>query len=115
MANAGNSPPMVCRGDTILHPKVEGIPVGLLEDRPYDEVVFPAQSGDVILLYSDGVPDQLGKSDEEFGVRRISRLLKKHRGRPAAEIVGAFFKELDEFAGEVPISDDQSLIVMKVI
>lgn len=117
MTNAGNSPPMVSRGDKILHPKVEGIPVGLLEDRPYDEVEFEAESGDVILLYSDGVQDQMGEKnpDEEFGVRRISRLLKKHRDRPAAEIVGAYFKELDEFAGKLPISDDQSVIVMKVI
>lgn len=95
-----------------------GIPVGLLEDRPYDEVEFQAEPGDVILLYSDGVQDQQGEQSpdsEEFGVRRISRLLKKHRERPAAEIVGAFFKELDEFAGKLPISDDQSVIVMKVI
>lgn len=118
MANAGNSPPMVSRGDKIIHPKVEGIPVGLLEDRPYDDVEFQAEPGDVILLYSDGVQDQQGpgnEDSEEFGVRRLSRLLKKHRDRPAAEIVGAVFRELDEFAGDHPISDDQSIIVMKVI
>ncbi|MFN7934216.1 MAG: GAF domain-containing protein [Bryobacteraceae bacterium] len=117
MTNAGNSPPMVSRGDKILYPKVEGIPVGLLEDRPYDELEFQAEAGDVVLLYSDGVQDQQGEKnpDEEFGVRRIARLLKKHRDRPAAEIVGAYFKELDAYAGKLPISDDQSIIVMKVI
>lgn len=117
MTNAGNSPPMVSRGDKILYPKVEGIPVGLLEDRPYDELEFQAEPGDVVLLYSDGVQDQQGEKnpDEEFGVRRIARLLKKHRDRPAAEIVGAYFKELDAYAGKLPISDDQSIIVMKVI
>jgi len=119
MTNAGNTQPMVSRGDEIIIPKVEGIPVGLLEERPYDETVFTAESGDVVLLFSDGVQDQLapfeeGKEPKEYGTKRISRLLKKMRDKPAAEIVGAIFDDLDKFADGAPITDDQSVIVMKV-
>jgi sigma-B regulation protein RsbU (phosphoserine phosphatase) len=119
MTNAGNTQPMVSRGDEILIPKVEGIPVGLLEERPYDETVFTAESGDVVLLFSDGVQDQLapfeeGKEPHEYGTRRLTRLLKKMRDKPAAEIVGAIFNDLDRFAAGTPITDDQSIIVLKV-
>jgi sigma-B regulation protein RsbU (phosphoserine phosphatase) len=120
MTNAGNTPPMICRGEEIIIPKVEGIPVGLLEDRPYDELVFQAEAGDMILLFSDGVQDQLavqeaGEEPMEYGTKRLTRLLKKYCGRPPQELVGQIFKDLDQFAKGTSITDDQSLIVMKVI
>ncbi|MBI3683045.1 MAG: GAF domain-containing protein, partial [Acidobacteria bacterium] len=119
MTNAGNTPPMVCRDSQILTPKVEGVPVGLLEGREYDEVVFQAQPGDVILLYSDGVQDQQRHAEEggeearEYGVKRLGRLLRKARSRSASEIVGAVFKDLDQFAAGAPITDDQSVVALK--
>ena len=45
----------------------EGIPLGLLEDREYDEVTLKTKKGDTILLFSDGVADQLNR--QERGVR----------------------------------------------
>ncbi len=42
MANAGGSPPMVCRDGDILKLQVEGVPLGLLPDREYDEKNFQA-------------------------------------------------------------------------
>ncbi|MCC6344762.1 MAG: GAF domain-containing protein [Bryobacterales bacterium] len=119
MTNAGNTQPMICRGDEIIIPKVEGIPVGLLEDREYDEVVFAAEPCDVVLLFSDGVVDQQsgaakGGELKDYGNKRLSRLLRKTRIKPPAEIVGAIFQDLDKFAAGAPINDDQSVIVMKV-
>ena len=44
MANAGAEPPMICRNGEILKPKVEGVPIGLLEDREYEEVASRSRS-----------------------------------------------------------------------
>ncbi|HEX5228316.1 MAG TPA: GAF domain-containing protein, partial [Bryobacteraceae bacterium] len=57
MANAGGEPPIICRDGTIIRPKVEGVPAGLLDNREYDEVVFQTKPGDVIVLHSDGITD----------------------------------------------------------
>jgi sigma-B regulation protein RsbU (phosphoserine phosphatase) len=119
MTNAGNTQPMIRRGDRIIVPKVEGVPVGLLQGRVYDEVVFQAQPGDVMLLYSDGVQDQHAahEGDEEaseYGTMRLEKLLMEKGDAPPAEIVGAVFRDLDEWAAGAPITDDQTLIVMKV-
>ncbi|HUQ90083.1 MAG TPA: GAF domain-containing protein [Bryobacteraceae bacterium] len=117
MTNAGNTQPMICRGDEIIVPKVEGIPVGLLEDVNYDEVIFQAEPGDLVLLYSDGVQDQQRPADdgeEQYGTKRLSKLLRKVKEKPAAELVGAIFRDLDLFAAGAPINDDQSIILMKV-
>ncbi|MBI3208066.1 MAG: GAF domain-containing protein [Candidatus Solibacter usitatus] len=119
LTNAGNTLPMVCRKGELIEPHVEGVPVGLLEDREYDEVVFQAQPGDVIALYSDGVQDQLAPCDpceqpKDYGTKRLGRLLRKNAARPAAQIVGAVFSDLDKFAAGTPITDDQSIIIMRV-
>ena len=46
MANAGAEPPLICRDGEIIKPRVEGVPLGLLDNREYDEVIFDALPGD---------------------------------------------------------------------
>jgi sigma-B regulation protein RsbU (phosphoserine phosphatase) len=115
MANAGSEPPLVCRGGEVRKVKVEGVPLGLLDGREYDETSFPAQPGDVILLYSDGVEDQQNPAGEPYGRPRIKQLLQAaHSGRAQA-VVEAFLSDLDGFAGGGGLNDDQTLIALKVL
>jgi sigma-B regulation protein RsbU (phosphoserine phosphatase) len=114
MANAGAMPPLICRSGEMHHPRVAGIPLGLLEEREYEEVGFQAQPGDLIVLYSDGVEDQLNPDGEEYGRRGLSRLLERRWQEPAQVIADAIFKDLDRFAEGTAITDDQTLIVMRV-
>ena len=64
MANAGALPPMICRGTEILKIRVEGVPLGLLDAREYEEVTFQAEAGDTIVLYSDGITDHMSAADD---------------------------------------------------
>src|SRR5262249_11316263 len=45
MANAGALPPMICRCGEILKVRVEGVPLGLLDAREYEELTFQALPG----------------------------------------------------------------------
>ncbi len=114
MANAGSEPPLICRKGEILNPRIEGVPVGLLDDREYEEAVFQAKRDDLILLYSDGVEDQLNSAEEEFGRERIGRILVNHCDAPTEVIAAAILHELDVFKDGAPNTDDQTLIVMRV-
>ncbi len=112
ISNAGGSPPMVCRDGEIHKLHVEGIPLGLLENRDYDEVRFQAQSGDLVLLFSDGVSDHLNCDGLEYGRGRIAQMLRGSCRLPAKEIVDALFADLDAFNPDR--YDDQTLIAMRV-
>jgi sigma-B regulation protein RsbU (phosphoserine phosphatase) len=114
MANAGAIPPMICREGEITKPRIEGVPAGLLDDREYEEIVFDAQPNDVIVLYSDGIQDQLNTKEEEYGKARLARVLKKSYGTSAELIADEILKNLDEFTSGAPAFDDQTLIVLKV-
>src|SRR5579863_7106767 len=67
MSNAGGVPPLMFRDGEPVKIKVEGVPLGLLDEREYDEKIFDAQPGDLILLNSDGVLDQVDSKEEEYG------------------------------------------------
>ncbi len=114
MSNAGMLPPIFCRRGRILKKRVEGIPLGLLDDRVYDEVAFEAEPGDVILLYSDGIYDQQNPEGKEYGRRPLYSLLEKHWPAAPGEIAEAVIDDVDRFAGGAPRNDDQTLLVMKV-
>ncbi|MGD1098330.1 MAG: SpoIIE family protein phosphatase, partial [Bryobacteraceae bacterium] len=114
LCNAGAEPPLICRRSEIINPRVEGIPIGLLEDRQYEEVSFQTEIGDTILFMSDGVADQLNGREEEFSRGRLTRLFKSRGAAPPKDIASAIFEELDQFRDGTPITDDQSVLVMRV-
>jgi len=112
MANAGALPPMICRNTEILKIRVEGVPVGLLESREYEELVFQAQPGDTVVLYSDGITDHLNAAGTEFGRGRLAHVVRSHCALSAAELNATIFRELDRWC-TTPY-DDQTVFVLQV-
>jgi sigma-B regulation protein RsbU (phosphoserine phosphatase) len=112
MANAGGLPPMICRGGEILKLRVEGVPLGLLPDREYEEISFQAQAGDVIVLYSDGISDHLNPAGDEYGRWRLGNVVRNHSKKSAQQLLDSIFADLDRFNPE--LFDDQTLVVLKV-
>lgn len=115
MANAGALPPRICRAGELIDPIIEGVPLGLLDDRDYDQIEFQAQSGDLVLLYSDGIEDQLGLGDKDFGRDRLQKRLQRSWNLPPQDLVHAVFSDIDKFRGSSQLTDDQTIIALKVL
>jgi sigma-B regulation protein RsbU (phosphoserine phosphatase) len=112
IANAGGVTPIICRCGDILNVKPEGVPIGLLPDRDYEEVIFRAQPGDTIVLCSDGITDHMSPEGEEFGRERAESIIAASCSGGPHAVVQSLFDELDRFN---PIKfDDQTIIAMKV-
>jgi sigma-B regulation protein RsbU (phosphoserine phosphatase) len=114
MANAGAEPPLICRQGEIIKPKVEGVPAGLLDNREYDEVVFNALPGDLIVLHSDGITDQPNPKGAEYGTGRLSRKMQKLCAKSPEAIATHIMADLDAYKSDAATFDDQTLVVMKV-
>lgn len=112
MSNAGGSPPMICREGNIFKVEVEGVPLGLLSDREYEEVVFQALTDDLVILFSDGVSDHLNPAGEEYGRNRLGEVVRRCCALPTQRIVEEIFADLDRF--NTDRFDDQTLLVMRV-
>jgi sigma-B regulation protein RsbU (phosphoserine phosphatase) len=115
MANAGSIPPMICRHGERLKPRLEGIPLGLLDGRVYDEVTLQVEPGDVMLLYSDGIQDQQNPAGEEYADIRLFKMLKQHCGEQPKAILDAIFADIDRFTDGGPMTDDQTMVAIKVL
>jgi sigma-B regulation protein RsbU (phosphoserine phosphatase) len=115
LSNAGAAPPLVLRKGQILETKIEGVPIGLLDDREYDEVNLVCEPGDALIFYSDGVDEQLNEKGDEYGRERIMRIVKKHGAEAPQAIADAIIAAVDTFRGAVPISDDQTVVVLRVL
>jgi sigma-B regulation protein RsbU (phosphoserine phosphatase) len=112
MSNAGGSPPMVCRSGEIQKIEIEGVPLGLLPDREYEEQTCQAQPGDLLVLFSDGVSDHMDLEGHEYGRSHLADVVQRCGGCPPKELVNEIFADLDRFNTER--FDDQTLIVMRV-
>jgi phosphoserine phosphatase RsbU/P len=113
MANAGGLPPMICRGDEIVKVRVEGIPLGLLDSREYEEVPFQTEPGDVLVLYSDGITDHLSNTGIEYGRGRLANVVRTHCSLSPSRLITEIFADMDRFS--TTAFDDQTLFVMRVI
>jgi len=112
MANAGAEPPMIFRGKQLLDVRVEGVPAGLLEAREYEQIVFEAQPGDVLVLHSDGITDHLNAAGKEYGRGELAHMVKSNSRLCANELITEIFRALDRWS--TTAFDDQTLLAVKV-
>jgi sigma-B regulation protein RsbU (phosphoserine phosphatase) len=112
ISNAGGNPPMICRTGEMVNLRIEGVPLGLLPDREYDEIAFQAQPGDTIVLYSDGVSDHFSPDGKEYGSARLAKVVRAVCHKSTQDLVDEVFADLDRFN---PVRfDDQTVIAIKV-
>ncbi len=128
VVSAGTLPPMLYRKGQFLELQVEGVPIGLLEDQEYDQVTIEAEAQDFMLLYSDGVEDQLGKEAatldeiaasekdmETYGRTRLEKVLKANHHRTPQQVAEKVFADIDHFRGATALTDDQTIIALRVL
>jgi sigma-B regulation protein RsbU (phosphoserine phosphatase) len=114
IANAGGLPPIICRGDILLDLNAEGVPVGLLQERVYDEMSADLQQGDLVVLTSDGILDALNEAGEEYGRQRLGDAIKASCHLPVQEIVQSIYASVTAFSGATPQFDDQTVLILRV-
>jgi phosphoserine phosphatase RsbU/P len=114
ITNAGGLAPILARADKLIDSDVAGVPIGLLEEQDYEQAAIIAQSQDLILLYSDGVEDQLS-GDAEYGRERLKALLSAIQDKEPQQIADAILEDIDAFRGATPLTDDQTVIAFRVL
>lgn len=119
LARAGHTPPFVYRQATGEIEAIDpvgmalGIDSGGVFERVITDFEFTFASGDVLLLYTDGVDEAVNPAGEEFGVERVREMLKKNFDRTSEGIISKFSEELRAFVGSRDQSDDITLIAVK--
>jgi sigma-B regulation protein RsbU (phosphoserine phosphatase) len=119
MARAGHEPPMLFRRATgeveLIEPPglAAGIDKGPVFKRSVKDHRFKMESGDILLLYTDGLIECESRKIDEFGIDRLGESLKAHADSSAEELVQAINAEVIEFSEGMAQSDDITLIAIE--
>jgi len=113
-ANAGHNPPILAHRDgTFVRLTVGGAVLGVRSDWRYSQGQIDLESGDRLLLFTDGVSEARDAAGEEFGEARLIELML---GMPEAgphRLQSRIMQSVSEFCQD-RLQDDATLIAIRV-
>lgn len=110
---AGHMSPMIRKADGTIEEFDEesvGVPVGVLEQYPFDVLSRPIEPGETILIYTDGVSEAMNPQGQLYGEKRIREVFRTSRGT-AAEIGRALLADVRNHANGRPQNDDITIMI----
>lgn len=113
ICNAGHHPPMIVRGDTVLPIEATGLPLGLFCDETFGMGRYEAETGDILLLYTDGLCEAEDSSGREYGTERLVEAVRRNTDRDPTGLVAACITDYRAFLGGRPHGDDLTLMVLR--
>ncbi|TVR55712.1 MAG: serine/threonine-protein phosphatase [Gemmatimonadales bacterium] len=116
-ANAGHPHAFLMRGEDDAPERLPAInpPMGIAGDMEYEERIVPWASGrDLLLLFTDGLSDDLVAGSRRAGEYRILDEVARLRDRGARDMVDALFDLVVEEGSPEATPDDRTAVVLKV-
>jgi sigma-B regulation protein RsbU (phosphoserine phosphatase) len=112
--NAGQNPPLIIRAAGEIVPLSEGgLPLGLMPDVKYDFGTVSLRQGDLLLIYTDGVPEAMNAKHEVFGEGRVQEVLTKNHVQGASATCNALLEAVSAFCGG-QYEDDLTLLALSL-
>jgi len=110
-ANAGHNPPIVKLNnrDDLIQLTRTSIALGLFADIEIEERELSLNSGDWLLLYTDGITEAFSLQGEMFGTQRLFDLLSEHKFKSSKGLLDLIEGTVNEFIIGTDLSDDMTL------
>jgi len=112
--NAGHEIPFVFRGDgDPARLETGGMALGVMDEFPYQADTVSLNKGDLLVVYSDGIPDATNEFDHPFGEDKLISLIRQLRDRPVVSIIDGIIDAVKDHEGKTEQLDDLTLVVVK--
>jgi len=89
--------------------------LGLLDGPTLEERTVQLATGDLLVLYSDGMTDARSAQSEPFGLARLQETVLAHGGDTAQQVCDALFAAVLAYQGDTEQFDDMTLLVAQVV
>ena len=115
VSNGGHLTLLLKRNDSIQEiGYASGTPLGILPNMQYNQEEHVLQSGDQILIFSDGVTEPKNKQQEEFGTDRLKDMFANNTESPE-EFLQNLETCITQFIGDAPQFDDLTSLTFKAL
>ncbi len=118
-ARAGHCPTLYYNAEnhTTQYFKNKGLGLGILRNSNFHKYVqvneFTINTGDIIILYTDGITEACNPNKEQFGYDKLETSLVKYANLSPERIQEGIINDLYEFCGKTSLEDDYTLLIVK--
>ena len=133
--NAGHNPPLLFRrgasgadiqpatafgsaepsSNGIIRLEGSGAVLGMFPEGSYEHRSLPLEPGDTLVIYTDGITEAQDSRGREYGEERLTELVRSRISLPPVELQDQLLNSVKQFAGEVPLADDLTLLLVKAV
>src|SRR5712691_8206497 len=113
--NCGHNPALLFRAKTGALRRMDSScpPIGLSPDEICELASADLTGGDVLVFYTDGVTEAENRFGEEFGLERLSTVVRDGSSLSAEGLTVNIFNSAADFCGDVGFHDDVTIVVVK--
>lgn len=115
-ANAAHHPLLVYRrkAGKLLQVDTEGLPIGIERQSKYAQKRFAVETGDLLVLYTDGVVEAMNEDGLQYGLQALKEAISRAPNSDPQQLVANVREDLETFVGNASRHDDQTMLVMRV-
>jgi len=113
--NCGHNPALLFRAKTreVVPMNSSCFPLGMFESVTCEIKRADLASGDLLVLYTDGITEAENSQGEEFGMERLSAVIRRDSSLSAEELMDSILQSAEDFCQGVGFNDDATVLVVK--
>jgi sigma-B regulation protein RsbU (phosphoserine phosphatase) len=89
------------------------MPLGIMENVPYESGTVTLQNGDWLVIFTDGVVEAEDNRQQEYGEERLTAMLIWGATLTPTALLNNILVDLDRFVGTAPQHDDVTCMLLK--
>jgi len=114
--NAGHNPPVWMKQDGSMKLlETGGLILGMMPNVPFQQENILLDTGDWIVMFTDGITEAVNIDDEEFEEHRLENVVRQNRFKSAEEMKEEILSAVRAFSEGTPQGDDITLLNLKVL
>jgi sigma-B regulation protein RsbU (phosphoserine phosphatase) len=114
--NAGHNPPLLMEPDgSARFMERGGLPLGMFRDTRYYEYYQVIESGQTLVLYTDGATEAQNTKGEEYGRERLAETVRANRHRSARDLITAIQQDVHAWTDGRGATDDMTFFIIKAL
>jgi sigma-B regulation protein RsbU (phosphoserine phosphatase) len=112
--NAGHEPPILLRagGEVVKLPST-GTPIAMLEELITESAEITLESGDLLAVFSDGIPEATTAGEDFYGIERLQEILVAGRRDDLAALRRRILASIEAYLHGETNSDDVTLVLLR--
>jgi hypothetical protein len=115
LSSAGMPPYYIYRAasNTTEEIQISGVPLGSFKDAYFDQINTTFDTGDILVIISDGLPEAPNLSGDLFDYQKLQDLIATYGNLTAQEVIDQLMVEVDNWLSGKHNPDDITLVVVK--